>query len=257
MAQCDNRIRRSFRLPAIVLGSGDDVSFATAFASYTVAEAQVFGPERKEFDEKINLLLMPELEGGKDFVYRSLPLAVRDVAQQLKGLELIAEKITGESMVSAVSQVTDLTVRSRDDLDDLDNIALETAQMGLEGQKATNDAARAATAGDQAKPDSGAVAGRANRKGLPGGSEPVRAVSTTKGSGIAALAQDAIEAILSRDADALRDARAKVSMLPAIEHSTFSHILAATLFPEMHHDPEGARDLAACTFALMAAHAGE
>jgi PBSX family phage portal protein len=257
MAQCDNRIRRSFRLPAIFLGNGDDMSFATAFASYTVAEAQVFGPERDEFDEKINLLLMPELEGGKDFLYHSLPLAVRDVAQQLKGLELIAEKITGESMVSAVSQVTDLTVRSRDDLDDLDNIALETAQAGLDGAKASAEGTRAATAGNEADRDNGAVTGRANRKGLPSGSEPVRAVSTTKGTGIAALAEDAIQALLSRDVEALRDARAKVATLPALDHNTFSHILAATLFPEMHHDPQGARELAACTFALMAAHAEE
>jgi len=257
MAQCDNRIRRSFRLPAIFLGNSDDVSFATAFASYTVAEAQVFGPERDEFDEKINLLLMPELEGGKNFKYRSLPLAVRDVAQQLKGLELIVDKITGESMVQAVSQVTDLTVRSRDDLEDLDNIALETARAGLAGQEASNESARAATAGNQAERDNGAVTGRANRKGLPSGSEPVRAVSTTKGTGIAALAEDAIQALLSRDVEALRDARAKVATLPALDHNTFSHILAATLFPEMHHDPQGARELAACTFALMAAHAEE
>lgn len=257
MSNCDNRIRRSFRLPAIFLGNSDDVSFATAFASYTVAEAQVFGPERDEFDEKINLLLMPELEGGKNFKYRSLPLAVRDVAQQLKGLELIAEKITSESYVEAVSQVTDLTVRSREDLDDLDKIALETARMGLEGQQASNDAARSATAGNQAERDNGAVTGRANRKGLPSGSEPIRSESTTKSSGIATLAEDALQALLSRDVEALRDARAKVATLPALDHNTFSHILAATLFPEMHHDPQGARELAACTFALMAAHAEE
>jgi hypothetical protein len=106
------------------------------------------------------------------------------------------------------------------------------------------------------------VSGDPNRKGLPSGSEPIRGESTTKAqpaipaSGIAALAEDAIKAILDRDAAGLREARTQVAQLPAVDHTTFAHILAATLFPEMHHDPEGARELAACTFALLAANAG-
>ncbi len=248
MERCDLRIRRSFRLPEIFLGIAGDVSFATAFASYTVAEAQVFRPERDEFDEKINLLLMPELAGGKKFKYHSLPLAVRDVAQQLKGLELLAEKITSESMVEAVSIITDLTVRTRDGIKDMDDIELEAARLDVANAKVTVTT----PAGDaDQKPLSGN-----NRKGLPSGSEPVR-TDAKKLTGIGALAEDATRALLERNAGDLARVRAEVAALPALDHHTFSTILAAALFPEMHHDPDGARELAACTFAILAANLQE
>jgi hypothetical protein len=254
MQQCDMRIRRSFRLPEIFIGNASDVSFATAFASYTVAEAQVFGPERDEFDEKINLLLMPELDGGKTFVYHSLPLAVRDVAQQLKGLELLVDKITSESMVEAISQITDISVRARNGIEEIDDLELETARATLEGTQASTEATKNPPLKDSAgaqEPLSGN-----NRKGLPSGSEPVR-TDAKKSTGIAVLAEEATEALLTRNVEMLARVRADVSSLPALDHHTFCTVLAASLFPEMHHDPEGARELAACTFAILAANMGE
>ena len=256
--KCENRIRRSFRLPPIFLGTADRMSFATAFASYTVAEAQVFGPERDEFDEKINLLIMPEL--SKKLKYRTLPLPVRDVSQQLKGLEMVADKVTGESFVEAVSQITDLTVRTKDGLEQLDEVILIPG-MGVDdkGVAIGQDGKPIQGNPDQAtrqKPVGGAGGQGKNRKGLPRGSEPVR-TDAKKTHGLAALAEDAIKALLHRDAAALRDARSRVASLPALDHHTFTAILAASLFPEMSHDPEGARELAGCTFAILAANAEE
>ena len=49
--RCEERVRRSFRMPPIFVGQSKDYNFATAFASYVVAEAQVFKPERDGFDE--------------------------------------------------------------------------------------------------------------------------------------------------------------------------------------------------------------
>ena len=57
--RCEERVRRSFRMPPIFVGQSKDYNFATAFASYTVAEAQVFKPERDEFDEMISMKLLP------------------------------------------------------------------------------------------------------------------------------------------------------------------------------------------------------
>jgi hypothetical protein len=81
------RVRRAFRLPPIFVGQAADYSFATAYASYTVAEAQVFQPERGEFDEIISIRLLPVM-GFTGYRMRSLPMQINDVPNQLKGLQL-------------------------------------------------------------------------------------------------------------------------------------------------------------------------
>jgi PBSX family phage portal protein len=48
------KIRSSFRLPPLFLGRTEDMTYATASASLSVAEAQVFGPERNKIDEIFN-----------------------------------------------------------------------------------------------------------------------------------------------------------------------------------------------------------
>lgn len=106
--KCEQRIRRAFRLPPIMVGKSEDYSFATAFASYTVAEAQVFAPEREEFDEIINLSLMKEMFPG--YKLRSLPLTVKNVDNQLKAIEIASNKgaIDKEQTVKALNEITNL-----------------------------------------------------------------------------------------------------------------------------------------------------
>jgi hypothetical protein len=80
-------VRRSFRLPPIFIGAADDYNFASAVASYTVAEAQVFRPERDEFDEIINVKLMSALGWG-EYQMISKPLVIEDAALKLQGLDM-------------------------------------------------------------------------------------------------------------------------------------------------------------------------
>lgn len=81
------RVRRAFRLPPIFMGGAADYSFASAFASYTVAEAQVFGPEREAFDDTWNAKIMPAM-GFKGYLMKSLPLVIKDATLRLQGIEL-------------------------------------------------------------------------------------------------------------------------------------------------------------------------
>jgi len=109
------RIRTSFRLPPLFLGMTEDYSFATAFASYTVAEAQVFGPERHEFDEIINVTLVRALVGdaAEEYKFRSLPLQVTDAATQLRAVEIASNKnvISGEDLVEALNEITNTSLK--------------------------------------------------------------------------------------------------------------------------------------------------
>lgn len=87
--RCELRVRRSFRLPPIFVGQAGDYSFATAFASYTVAEAQVFKPERDEFDEVISVKLLPAMNSAwRGYRMQSKPMHIEDATLRLQGLEV-------------------------------------------------------------------------------------------------------------------------------------------------------------------------
>lgn len=88
--QCEKRTRASFRLPPLFVGKAEDYSFASVFASYTLAEAQIFNPERDEFDEIFNNSIMKSLTGGV-YKIKSNPLTVADITNKLKALELAAK----------------------------------------------------------------------------------------------------------------------------------------------------------------------
>lgn len=85
--KCEVRVRRAFRLPPIFVGKADDYSFATAYVSYNVAEAQVFAPERSNFDEVMTMKVLPEM-GYRGYTMVSKPLTIQDVTMKLQGLEL-------------------------------------------------------------------------------------------------------------------------------------------------------------------------
>lgn len=106
--RCFERVRSAFRLPPMFLGHAEDYNFATAYTTYMVAEAQVFKPERDEFDGQLNLKLMKTLFPG--YVFRSLPLQVKDVETMLKGLELAKGQpgIEAESWLNALNELLNL-----------------------------------------------------------------------------------------------------------------------------------------------------
>jgi PBSX family phage portal protein len=106
---CEEHLRTAFRLPPLFIGKAADFSFATAYTAYMVAEAQVFYPERDEFDAVINGKVVKAL-GVKDYRFRSLPMTLVDVNNQLKAIELcVTEKIApGDILIKALNEITGL-----------------------------------------------------------------------------------------------------------------------------------------------------
>lgn len=105
----EEHVRIGFRLPPLFIGRAEDYSFATAQTSYMVAEAQVFQPEREEFDEVINKTLMRAL-GLKTIKFKSKPIVLKSAEDQLAGLEMIKDMVEGEELVSEVNKVTGLSM---------------------------------------------------------------------------------------------------------------------------------------------------
>jgi len=99
-------IRVAFRLPPLFLGLSEDYNFATAYTAYIVAEAQVFAPERTEFDEAINVKIMKEL--APDYVFRSLPISVTDVEQQLKAMGMVKDFSEKEDWVKGINDIASI-----------------------------------------------------------------------------------------------------------------------------------------------------
>jgi PBSX family phage portal protein len=113
--KCEKRIRGSFRLPAIFVGKADSYNFATAFASYMVGEAQIFAPERHDFDQIITLKLLPEIIGRKDVtaVFRSLPIVVNDSKERLLALKMTSDKggMTFGEFYRTLNEITGLKMQ--------------------------------------------------------------------------------------------------------------------------------------------------
>lgn len=108
--KCENRVRSAFRLPSMFVGRMQDQSYATAYTSYTLAEAQVFAPERVEFDQKIDVTLMAGLrgEGNDDYCFRSLPITATDIKTKLEALKLALGLISGEETISTLNELAGL-----------------------------------------------------------------------------------------------------------------------------------------------------
>lgn len=66
----EEKIRSKFRLPKLFLGGTEEINRATAEEAHNIAEAQVFGPERRKFDHMINRRILPEL-GARFWRFRS------------------------------------------------------------------------------------------------------------------------------------------------------------------------------------------
>lgn len=105
---CEVKVRRSFRIPPILIGQSDDYNFASAQAAYLVAEAQVFKPERESFDEVVSNTLMPELlAGSRDYVYRSKGISIIDSATQLLVVQAAAStsRVDPENLVDHLGEI--------------------------------------------------------------------------------------------------------------------------------------------------------
>lgn len=108
-ANSEERVRAAFRLPPIFLGKAQDYSFASAMTSYMVAEAQVFQPERSEFDESINRTVMRSL-GAENYEFKSKPITLKDTTIQLQALEQAKTMIKPEDYITQLSDVSGLAL---------------------------------------------------------------------------------------------------------------------------------------------------
>ena len=113
---CAEHVRTAFRLPPMFLGLSEAYNFATAYTAYMIAEAQVFKPERDEFDEIINLTIMKELT--EDYVYRSKGLNVVDVEQKLKALELSKEYQNPTDFMDALNEIAHTSLTAKEGIND-------------------------------------------------------------------------------------------------------------------------------------------
>ena len=116
-AKCAARVMRAFRLPPIFLGDEKTYNFATAYAAYTVAEAQVFKPERDEFDTIMSMRLLPAM-GYDGYRLKSKPLVIEDATLQLQGLEVISamgDQVEPADVVAEVNKITGTNLKVSDD----------------------------------------------------------------------------------------------------------------------------------------------
>lgn len=111
-ANAESRIRASFRLPPIFFGLEDSYNFATASMAYMVTEAQVFGPERNEFDEIMNTRIIKKNFEIDAWKYTSTAITLTNLDAQLQyALPLIQGMVEGEELVETVNEIAGLNLQ--------------------------------------------------------------------------------------------------------------------------------------------------
>ena len=126
--RCRENVRSSFRLPALFLGELSEVTFSSAYISSVITEAQVFLPERQEFDEFVNQNIMPEVH--EDYLVRSNPTGLSDLQQQLIAISQGSELADPASLLDNLNQAANLNLKLRDGVDE--EMMLQEVQRQIE-----------------------------------------------------------------------------------------------------------------------------
>lgn len=84
------KVRSSFRLPKFYVGQTKDFNRSTAEEAKRIAEEQVFGPERDEFDFIINRRLFPAM-GIRFWEFKSLAATIDNALDMTKMLDVLAK----------------------------------------------------------------------------------------------------------------------------------------------------------------------
>lgn len=235
----EDHVRVSFRLPPLFVGKASDYNFATAYTAYMIAEAQVFSPEREEFDDIMNSTICHAL-GAKSYRFRSLPMTLTDVANQLKALEMVIDNlVSGEEVVKKLNEITGL---------------------GLEYEKQTPPAGAPGAPG--AVPLNGVIPPNSRRVGAPltgmtgiGGDVGI-GIGLTKTEKVdlnylnelasrfcETLDSSGVTPYTSEEQLALKD---EVTMLNDDEYKAFTEILAAHSIDMVWTDQQGLEELCGC-----------
>lgn len=112
------KIRSSFRLPPIFIGLSEDLTHATAQASLTMAEAQVFGPERNKVDEFFNFVILSDKEGRPpaEWRFRSNPPRIADPDTLVDALTVFDQlgALTPNISIGIANELFDLSIEPID-----------------------------------------------------------------------------------------------------------------------------------------------
>lgn len=232
--KCEVRVRRGFRLPPIFVGQAGDYSFATAFASYTVAEAQVFRPEREEFDEIMTVRFLPAL-GYKGYKMVSKPMTIMDATLKLNGIKLAADTkfVSPKEIVDAVNETvgTQLQVSSGPQSAEYTH-PLTQPQTGSPGGSTGSSGGKAAPKLTQ----QGKV--QSNSKDKKPTATPVKQPTVTKGDGVAEELFHRLMKAASGEGEPLPDLVAAIRDLDEGTALRFMELTAESL-DMAYGDPEG------------------
>ena len=277
--RCEERVRRSFRMPPIFVGQSKDYNFATAFASYVVAEAQVFKPERDGFDETITMRLLPAL-GYADYKLKSKPLVIEDATLKLQGIEIVSQlqQVEPADIVDAVNKVTGTTLKVSDHAPDLHSILnppmpdSTTHTMDAHGNiYPINPAPNVGAMGNAKPPPAPGVNGQQpGRLTTPkvqnplGGSRPPQA-KPASGGGLAVqkadmpstgleLAHQMLLSLRKRDFASLMKSLEAFNSLDGQSQERVRQATAELQFIDPSLDPQGLAALSGCTLSVMAGH---
>jgi PBSX family phage portal protein len=126
---CEEHVRTAFRLPPLFIGRAEDYNFATALTGYMIAEAQVFAPERVEFDERMQQVV--KALGVKTMRFKSNPITLKDAENALTALNyaLTAKVVTPESAIKEINKLTGMELEHQDPPD-----PIEQQVAGVEAQ---------------------------------------------------------------------------------------------------------------------------
>ena len=270
--RCAGRVRSAFRLPPLFTGNTEDYNFATAYASYVVAEAQVFKPEREAFDEIVNNTLMAEI--APEFLYRSLPLTVHDVAVQLQAMTLAKDVVDRESFVDEVNEIAGLNLSFQDPMTDPASPLNPDSPL-----HPSNDPKLAALAGKN--PFTGEDFPKEDPKGNPftKQKQPVKGGSggkPQKPAGFAKVEHERIAKMGLTGDDVLLDLASdwaahlagdrqfetpSINLMSSMIHGlhpqvrkAFNALVGLKLAPGAKYDPDGVSDLMACAGDALHSH---
>lgn len=132
----DNRrkVRSSFRLPPLYTGETEDYTRATAIESRNVAEEQVFGPEKANFDFMINRKIFADL-GIRFHTFETRSSPVDNRKDQTDITKVLSD--TGALTINELRQLADRVVEI--ELDDISASDIHTPVKLLERNNQQGD----------------------------------------------------------------------------------------------------------------------
>lgn len=239
---CNEHVRIAFRLPSIFLGKEGSYNFATALVAYMIAEEQVFGPERREFDEIINNTIMKALE-CTNYKFVSKPITLKNADVMLQAVLEGKDFMSGQEFIKKLNEISGLNM-------EFDAAAAQKAADA-------NDPFKKAEANAMAK---GVPFGGGPGGGDPGARPASGLPNSRAGTGVKKSAADVLVDLvgdwmaatgMSDRAINVKDRLAtiqKVERLPHEHRATFNRMVAMRVYSR-DHDPEGLAELAGCCVA--------